>query len=296
MTYSLPNRGWLGRMAGVLLLLVAGVVFSYAHARHYVRVNADFSYARDNYRADRGPAFIEAVSLEEAQGWIGSGRTESLAASNGFAPALGVGYRFVHKMFLLDVGLGMEYRYRINRPYDVSDVKKDAVDETNMPYVGCHTWNNRETRFQNLGITLPVMVGLEWRRLYAMAGVRANVDVWGTARETGEYSLRGDYEMFMNSFVNIPVHGFVADEPYRHSVALSMGWDVRVCAEIGYCLNGTDSRNSYRRKQQAQYYIGAFAEYAVVTAKEHYTPLLVGLRLTALLPVAEKPACKCLGY
>ena len=42
------------------------------------------------------------------------------------------------------------------------------------------------------------------------------------------------------------------------------------------------------------WYIGAFAEYGVVTAKDTYNPLLIGARLTVLLPLPTRHVCNCL--
>lgn len=280
----------------VLLLSLFGSTHSYVIARNYIRLNADFSYVRDCSRANTGAPFIENVSLDETLGWVGHGRAESLSQSNGFAPGVGIGYRYTHKWLLVDVGLGAEYRYRINRPYDIVEVKADAVDNTNLPYTGYHTWNGRETRMQHIGVSVPVMAGAEWKSLYAMVGFKANVDVWGMATEKGAYTLKGDYERFMDPLVNIPEHGFVQNEPYELSSSASIGWDVRVCAEIGYCLNGQSETRISRRKAEIRYYVGAFVEYGFIGAASRYQPLLAGIRLTALLPIPERKHCNCLGY
>ena len=281
----------------VLALFLVGMSLPCVANQHYIRVNADFSYARDCAPKEIGPVFIEQISLLDAQEWIGAGRAESLTASNGFAPGVGVGYRFKHNLLLVDLGLGAEYRCLYNQPYDVNEVRAAAVDDTGLGYIGYHTWNSREARMQHIGMSMPVMIGVEWKSLYVLAGVRANMDIWGRSRETGAYTLKADYDYFMNTLVNVAGHGYVEDEPYTApETTVAFGWEIRACAEVGYCISTHMEGRRYQRKQQPRYYVGAFAEYGFAGSRETYRSLLAGVRFTAMLPLPEKQVCKCLGY
>ena len=289
------HREFFTRM--VVLLLFISSIHPYAAAHHYIRINADFSYARDFVRAKTGAPFMENISLEQAQEGVGKGKAESFRSSNGWAPGIGVGYRYKgNKLWFIDAGIGAEYRYRVNPLYDIVDVQADAVDNMNLPYMGHHTWNNREACFQHVGVSVPVMAGVEWKNIYAMVGFRANVDIWGTAIEKGAYTLIADYERYMDPMRNIPGHGFVQNEPYKMTSGASVGWDVRVCAEVGYCLNGMADKRSFTSKAHTLYYLGAFVEYGVIGDASRYRPLLAGIRFTVLLPITEPNHCNCLGY
>ena len=281
----------------VLLCFACGMVQS-ASAVHYIRFNADFSYARDFAPKGAQEPVASGITLAEAQQWIGAGMAEPLSASNGFSPAVGIGYRYMYNVLVIDAGLGVEYRFRGNRPYDLAGVKADHVDDTGEAYVGTHTWADRRVTMQNIGVHLPVMVGVEVKRIYALAGVKADVDVWGVSREKGGYTLTGNYARFMDELENVAGHGFVTNEKYEMpSVGQAMDWNVRACAEIGYCIVGDGRNTGYSRsKKKMRYYVGAFAEYAFAGSGKHYLPLLAGVRLTALLPLAEPHVCNCLGY
>lgn len=292
---SIYNKRVHRAVLGVLLLLTA---MPCCVAGNYIRINADFSYARDLMRKGEGAPFIENIALDDARSWVGSGKHESLKSSNGFAPAFGIGYRYTHRMLLVDVGLGVEYRYRINHPYDIEDVKADATDDTGMAYIGHHTWSDRETRFEHVGVTLPVMIGAEWNNIYFMAGVKAGVDIWGRSKEKGAYTLQGEYPYYGNAiFVNMPNHGFVDKVAYEEpSVPSSIAWNIRACAEVGYCISSLWTEKGFGRKARPRYYAGAFVEYGFAGANTNYRPLLAGIRLTALLPIPEPERCNCLDY
>lgn len=281
------------RIGALIVLLVGGIVSECA-ARNYLRFNADFSYARDMMRSGVGPSYIEEMTPEQALEWVGSGRTESLKGSNGFAPALGFGYRYMHNMFLMDLGLGVEYRYCMNRPYDIADVQQGGIDTQQYPYIGHHYWTERTLKCEHLGLTLPVMFGAEIQRVYFMAGVKAGLALWGSSKERGNYSMRAEYERYMDVLVNIPGHDILEKDPYVRSTVnnTAIQWNIRACAEIGYCLGGAEA-NSYSTKMEPRYYIGAFVEYGFMGTSGAYLPLLAGVRMTALLSLPEPQECKC---
>ena len=282
------------RIALVTTLTLFSVVASCV-AGNYFRASASFSYAHDMQRAKYNQQLPSTASLDQAQDWIGGGEAEALKASNGFSPDLGLGYRYTHKLFQLDLGLGLAYRYLINKPYPVKDIQAAATDETGLPYTGLHTWNERDIRAQHLALQLPVMVGFEYKKIYLLAGIKANVDLWGTAREKGAYSLRGRYDYFMKPFEGVDGHGFVANEPYQlDAEKLGFAWDMRACLEIGYWLNNEQDQTVYRTKEQPRYYIAAFAEGAFIGAKKAYLPLNLGVRLTVLVPLPKPKHCNCL--
>ena len=131
-----------------------------------------------------------------------------------------------------------------------------------------------------------------WNNICVMAGVKANIDVWGRSAEHGNYTLVAEYDRYMDPFSNMPNHGFVTNEPYscgQH--AQSVSWNMRVCAEVGYCVYGGDD-GRYRRRESLKVYVSAFGEYGVI-GKGSYTPLLIGARVTMLVPLPKQKACTC---
>lgn len=277
-----------------ILLLVSVCAFPFDH---YLRLSADFSYARDKsgVRGDATGNYLpdENIGLREAQTIIGSGQPEAGVSGNGFAPGLGVGYRMMHSHFLLDVGLVVEYRQTYAHPGDLTNVYQRGVDEEGLTYMGHHQWTARRCALRHVGINIPVMLGGEWGAVYFLAGVKASVDVWGTSTENGLYSLEGIYDRYMDPFNGMDNHGFVTDEPYRcDPVAQPAAFNLRACAEVGYCVYGAN-QGSYRRKETIKLYVSAFGEYSVLGNEGAYLPLLVGARVTMLMPLPKKRVCTC---
>ncbi|MCR5050382.1 MAG: hypothetical protein K6A36_04795 [Paludibacteraceae bacterium] len=270
----------------IFIILILGAMSAVADNSHFVRVSADFPYARD-----MGGASVDmsALSLQEAQDLMYIGNAEALERSNGVAPGIGVGYRYMRNHFLFDIGLGAQYRHRWNRPYSIADIQAPSVDIEGYDYIGHHTWSNRSQTLQHVGVQLPLMLGAEWSGFYFLVGAKANVDLWGRRAEKGLYSLAGEYDRYIDPFSGMPENGFMAEEAYAtNPVKMSLGWDVRVCAEMGYRIHHT------ARNTDPLWYMGLFAEYSVVSAAETYQPLLVGARLTILLPLPTRHACNCL--
>lgn len=278
-------------IAAVMLL---SSVCTYAQ-KHYIRVNADVAYARDMARGGEAVGAAEPINLSAARAIIGSGQMQAGVSGNGFAPALGVGYRLSYNHLLFDVGIGAEYRQTHLHPTDLTNVQQSAVDEEGMTYVGHHAWTNRSCKLSHVGVNIPVMIGGEWSNICVLAGVKANVDIWGSNTERGNYSLVADYERYMDPFSNMPNHGFVQNEPYECApVAQSMAFNLRACAEVGYCVYGADDGGRYRRSQSPlKCYVSAFGEYSVLATQGTYSPLLVGVRATMLVALPEKRQCTC---
>ena len=280
----------------VVILLVFFCVPSIA--RNAIRFSMDFSYARDVSRTGVRVSDIHPITPSEAMEWIGSGRNEALSGSNGFSPAFGFGYRYMNRLFVMDLGLGAEYRYCVNRTYGIMDASEGDVDTQQTNYIGHHYWTDRAVHTQHMGLTLPVMAGFEMKNICFMVGVKGGVDIWNISREKGSYSLQAEYERYMDWLINIPGHGIVEKDPYSMPAVnnAAMSWNVRACAEISYCFADSKGGNRNSQKMNPRYYVGAFAEYSFAGTKGAYLPLLVGVRLTALLQLPEPRQCKCLLF
>ena len=231
------------------------------------------------------------MTYNAARSIVGSGMTEKGLAGNGFAPAAGVGYRLVYNHFLLDVGLGVEYRQAWLRPTALTQVYEQATDEQGYAYTGHHSWTERRSVMKHVGLNLPVMLGGEWDKFYFLAGVKLNADIWGRSSEQGYYSLEATYDRYMDPFTDMPNHGYVTNEPYTcDQVVLPMAVQLRACVEAGYCVYGADS-GRYRRQKSTKVYVSVFGEYSVIGTPDTYMPLLVGARVTALIPLPQKTKC-----
>lgn len=275
-------------------MLLLSMSFLTARAEHFVRVSAEASYVHD-FAPNDAVTPNGTMSLDEARAWVGAGWSEPISKSNGWSPALGLGYRYMYKALVLDAGVGLEYRVRNNQPYDILDVKAEDVDDTGEPYMGTHFWTNRHTTLQNVGIHIPLMVGFEVKRFYMLAGIKANIDLWGSTYENGEYTMTGKYTRFMDEW-EIDAHQLKSNASYEtNAVGVGIGCNIRACGEVGYCVYSGE-KSKFNTKAAPRYNIGAFVEYSFVGTEKQYLPLLAGVRLTVLFPISEGKKCNCLGY
>lgn len=284
----------------MLMLAAAGVCarsrYGRTEANHYIRLSADFSYARSLAKGGYAWDAEMPMSLREAQSIIGSGMKEAGIAGNGFAPGLGVGYRLTYGYFVFDAGLGVEYRHQYLRPKALTNAYAEGYDEQGILYSGRHIWTHRVCEMRHVGLNLPVMLGCEFSDVVILAGVKLNADVWGQQKEKGLYSLEATYDRYMDPFEKMPNHGFVKDEPYTCApVPLTTSFDLRACLEVGYCFHGGEStpRRGRGRSNIVKCYVSAFGEYGVVGSEGAYVPFLIGARLTMLLPLPKGRECTC---
>lgn len=280
-------------VAGCLLLMPDMVMGSYG--QHFIRVSGAFSYARDFSRGNTGPYYDVPATPDAARGWVGQGRSESVTRSIGMSPQLGVGYRYKYKSLIVDAGISAEYRSTTNGLHPIIDLQAAEQDTTTGLSLTAHyTWNERVGKSKYIGIGLPVMIGGEWNRFYIMGGAKINLDVWSNVYETGLYSYRAKFDRYPDMVIDIPGHGIVENKPYRSEAHLSgVLWDVRACGELGFRLNKDQEYDILPSREPARFYLALFAEYAFMARAEHYSPLLVGLRFTALLPIPEPKPCMC---
>lgn len=273
-----------------MLMLVSVCAYPF---EHFIRVSGDFSFAREIARGGLVWDNAEPMSLQEAQAIIGSGQMEKGVSGNGFAPALGVGYRLNHNHFLLDVGLGGEYRQSWLAPHDLTNAYGRGKDEEGLAYVGHYQWRNRRSVMRHAGLTLPITIGGEWDKWFFLVGVKGALDVWSKVEEQGLQTIDGTYERYMNTFEGMPNHGFLADAPYQcDPVSQATSFSLRACAEAGYCVYGA-SEGRYRLKQTVKVYVSVFGEYGFLTSRDAYTPFLLGVRATVLIPLPTKRECTC---
>ena len=273
----------------VLLLTFWLGMYAWSAGTHYVRVSVDAGYVHE-----MGGSTPELTNLGEAQALIGNGQTELLKASNGVGTGVEFGYRYAYRHLLVDIGLGCDFRHRVNQPGDITNIEQPDTDEEGYDYMGLHTWSGRKCTWQNVGLNIPLMVGGEWNKVYFLVGAKLNVNVWGRTVEKGKYSLMADYDRYMDPFSGMSNHGFVTDEPYACApMTQSTSFDIRACAELGYCLYGTE-QYTRSRSASARYYLGAYAEYGIAPTSTIYNSLSVGAKLTILLPLRAKEACMCL--
>lgn len=218
----------------------------------------------------------------------------TIRTSAGANTSLGFGYRLRHKHFLFDTGLGVGYAYIHNSLEDLTTVS-DMQDEDGEWFHANHYYTQRKDNKQVVALQIPVLLGGEWNKLYALAGVKLSANIYGASTLNGLYTLTGEYDRFIDPFEQMPTHNFVTDQPYTtERTALESTFDIRLAAEFGGRLTDRESDdNIYRTGPRTDVYLAAFAEYSVYHSAQT-NPLVIGLKLTMLWNLPKKHSCLCL--
>ena len=242
---------------------------------------------------------------------------------------IGVGYEYKYDHFILNAG--PEFRLfssmdKVTFPSSY-DVTMMAPGYTQTKH---YTFTEKMSENHVAGqLMVPVMVGGTWDKVYFLAGMKIGYSLFGTYNQKSKVSTSiTDDSAYDDSWVNMPNHGAVTDEPYRGKGNISYGLDIAATAEVGVNINAFLSEG-WREVNAARRYpwymrVAVFADYGIANlsqkpqgpivtvdeqnltirplhlsewAKGRMNSLLVGVKFTALLqmnkpqpPKPQKPA------
>lgn len=205
---------------------------------------------------------------------------------------VGAQYRLFHNHFLFDIGLGAQYAY-VN-DY-LSDINTDEwlTDDEDEPYLGHLIYTNRHALSHQLSVVLPVRVGVEYKRFYFLTGAKVNARVFGTRHEEGKRSTTGDYTYYMETFHDMPEHGFYSGTEYSlDQQAVPFKTNVFLNIEMGGRLGQFVEGSGFQRNaSKKRYYLGAVAEFGLLDLGSHQLNYNVGIKFTMLFQQSPKPKC-----
>lgn len=205
---------------------------------------------------------------------------------------IGGQYRLYHQHFLFDVGVGAQYAY-------VNDYLKDIntdewlIDDEDEPYLGHLIYTNRHDLSHQLSVVLPVRVGFEYNRFYFLTGAKISARVYGTAHEEGRRSTTGDYTYYMETFHDMPEHGFYSGEEYSldpQSVSskTNVFFSLEMGGRLGEFFEGVGFQRNASKKR---YYLGAVAEFGLLDLSRQQMNYNIGIKFTMLFQQSPKPKC-----
>ncbi len=263
-----------------VIALCAGLLFAVDAAAdsHFIRASVDGGIAAEftqhEWQDKKWQEYTPDVYSQSLQGSVGG------------VGALGVGYRYAHNGFLLDMGVGVAYTYLKNGLRDSTSAVTLGTYEKNPNIVfGIEEdYTERYDYARRLSVQVPIMVGGEWQCWYALGGVKVNIGVDYRLEEERRVTpyMTGDMWWAKDPVTGVPNTDFSPEN--RISVGdgrqqLSTGvpdkieysnvdptFDVRLCAEFGYRLNYRNTARGYHgNERRMDYYIGAFVECGVVS-------------------------------
>lgn len=179
----------------------------------------------------------------------------------GAGAGIGMSYALQMKNFVFELGAEATYNYHLVGLDDVY-LTYQMIDTKGTPFQYNGAIKKRRDVSHTMAIRMPVMVGVEFKYIYLLAGAKIHVNVAGSNHSIARLTTSGKYDMFYGEITNVPSHGFVDNQRIQDESDFTYGIDVRPTIELGTVIN--KGRYDYRYKNK--YHLGIFAEYGVLNA------------------------------
>ncbi len=195
------------------------------------------------------------------------------AGGLGFLYEMQVGPTYGKTRFLFDVGLGADYgltAFNVTKDQTqiISDANGNPVLQEDLQYdefYYVYQLNGRKDQYTNLAVRVPIMVGLQHKQFYMLAGVKLGVNLLPTVHTKASLTTYGDYVEFDN-YRNMPEYQFFEGLPFERKT--KAGFDFKnldVSFEIGGRLGLiTDATGFDVPKSKVEYRLAAYVDYGVL--------------------------------
>ena len=188
--------------------------------------------------------------------------------------------------FLFDVGVGATYGMTAYNSKSKNEPMKveEQYDLDNEKFDYIYDIRDRKDQYSNLALHFPVLIGVQYRRLYALVGVRFYANMLTKIHSTATLTTYGEYwnddhtKKRYDDFRNMPEYQFFTDEPLKKSQDTHFKLDADLSLEIGARLGIINYSVGYDvPKRKLEYRIGAFMDYGLfdVHTSGNMKPLVV---------------------
>ena len=173
---------------------------------------------------------------------------------------VGLQYHVQYDYLIAELGIEAAYsHYRVG--IDNVNLSYHMIDTKGTPFLYNGLISRRRDISNTMSIRIPLMVGIEWKYVYMMAGVKLNINAMSTNKSVARMTTSGSYDIFYEEITNVPSHGFVDNQRIASTSYFKYNIDLRPCVEIGTILN--TSPYSYSRKRNKMH-LGLYAECGVL--------------------------------
>lgn len=263
--------------------------------------------------------------------WAGGGVAllgddlEQTTAKAGVGGRVGLGWQYQKRMFTIEIGVEGTYQ-KHNIAVGQQTYSFPATDSQGKQFTYNAIISERTDNSRTLDLQVPVLLGIEVKHFYLLAGGKFNANLLGTTATSALLSTSGDYNRYYETLKNMPNHGFFENQAAASKGNISFNFDARLHFELGAVLR---QKHNYDNRSN-KYRIGLFAEIgllnlnrgnfnqtataitktnpASVEINHIYTSTesnhaklrgsTIGLRLSVLLPVGKQQSaynskCNC---
>lgn len=187
-----------------------------------------------------------------------------VAGGAGFLYELQAGKTYSQTRFLFDAGVGLwggmtAYSQSTNSVVELlnqTDLQGDSFD-----YI--YEVRNRQDRYNSFAAQVPLMIGVQHKKFYMLAGVKLNAHMFTRAYTTADITTYGRYSDIPD-LRNMPDYQFFNDIPLNGSAKTTFSIDADVSFEIGGRLGWiTDAVGYDIPKRTMECRLAAFVDYGL---------------------------------
>lgn len=225
-------------MKKVLVLILSIICCNTLYSQHWIGVSADADLA---WQLDKIP---------------------TTSAKIGGGTGIGFVYQYQYNHFILETGVRGEF---LHNPIGITDslLHFDMLDTRGTQFVYNGYLKNRVDASNNLSLSVPLMLGVEYNYFYGLVGAKVNYFLLSSTHQTAQLATTGDYDRYYETLVDMPNHGFHDYIKAETKGSMKYNLDARITAEIGTSIYSSNRSTKFR--------IGIFAEYGVRNIRKQTT-------------------------
>ncbi len=193
------------------------------------------------------------------------GTSFGVAGGIGGLYELQAGPTYGQTRFLLDIGVGAwggmtSFMQASNQ--DITLPNQTDLDGETFDYV--YELRDRQDQYRNVGLSVPVMVGVLHRKFYMLAGVKLGANLYTKTHSEAMLTTYGQY-VGLDPFVNMPEYQFFNDLPVSGGVKTDLNFNMDLSIEVGGRLNSVFDGTGYDvPKSKIDYRLAAFIDYGLL--------------------------------
>ena len=203
-----------------------------------------------------------------------------VAGGLGFLYEMQAGPTYSPTRFLLDVGVGIQPGMTAFLQGTTSTEQlTDQLDLQNDEFTYVYELQNRRDKYNDVALQVPLMIGVQHKAFYMLAGVKMYYHVWTKTNSTALLNTYGLYDA-MDEFRNMPQYQFFTNRPIAKGVktTLGTGLDVDVSFEIGGRIGVIQDAVGYDvPKRKTEYRLAAFVDYGLMDMHAKGTQRALGV-------------------
>ena len=154
----------------------------------------------------------------------------------------------------------------------------NQLDADNWRFDYVYNVNDRRDRYNDVAVHVPLMIGMQHRRFYFLAGVKVYAHLWTKTKSTASIETYGDYcygdgaggatiigSTGQSDLRDVPGQQFFASIPKSGGVKTTFNLDMDLSVEIGGRIGVINYAVGYDvPKRKVEYRLAAFVDYGLL--------------------------------